>query len=561
MTTADSANATTEPDLDKIEAAIADARARQDWPMLVDQLDLKARQVEQSAAEVAEFAKIVFNHIDAPRAAAMTRRAIRMDPDNVDYRFQLADIYYDQKRYPEAKSVFADALAVAPDNMDAKRRLAQVLQEEDPNSEEAEALLREVIENNPTDIRAMMQLGAICAGKKARYPEAEEIFGNVLEIAPDAPSALHNYGLLKRFQGDLETAETYLRRACETEPEESDFAFSLGTCYLFMHDLEKALEWFAKAVEINPDNNAAQVYIAFALFHQGKIRDGWAQYERRLALDVFKPMDYGRPRWEGEDLDGNTLLILPEQGMGDNIQFIRYASQAAERNGQVVVVTHYNLVPLFTSVKGVRAVEASAVGARNFHRYIPLLSLPYVLETDENNIPGDVPYLSAPQDKAAAWKEKLGAYDGLKVGLCWRGNPRHVNDQFRSSSLAEMSQLLDIDGVSFFSLHKDRPDFETELPDGLIDIGSGFEDFGDTAGAMEALDLVISVDTSVCHLAGALARPTWIMLARGPDFRWGLTSETTPWYPTAKLFRQATLGDWSDVFARMSKELRALAKA
>lgn len=538
--------------------AVSEAELRGDWQEADKYFSALKAHVEFDPEMIARHAQVIFNMGDIARAATMTRRALRRSSGDAKLQLQLGKIYAVQERFQAAEEQFRAAIAVDPDNIEAKRRLALALQHSGKEAEEAELLVKEVVAAAPDDLQAWLQLGALFANLDNRYEDAEAAFARALEIDPTSSSALHNYGLLKRFQGDLVGAEKYLKKACEEHPSEADFPFSLGICYLFIEDIEKALECFERAIQLNPKKKPAHVYKAFALFHLGRFDEAWREYEYRLDLKELQDANYARPRWHGEDMTGLPLLLLPEQGMGDNIQFIRYAETAAARGVRVIVITHKSMLRLFQSLKGVDVVVNSIPEAKNFHRYSPLMSLPLVFGTAAEDVPQNVPYLNAPEDLITTWHERLSSYPGLKVGLCWRGNPRHVNDKFRSSSLGEMTTLLDMPGCTFFSLHKDRPKDEQELPAGLIDIGTDFEDFADTAAAMDALDLVISVDTSVCHVAGAIGCSTWTLIARGPDFRWGLNVETTPWYPTMKLYRQEVLGDWSPVYARMREDLKAL---
>lgn len=545
-------------DIHSLEAALSEAERTSNWTEADRIYNLLKSLVDVDPAFTAAHAKIIFNMGNDAKAATMTRRALRRAPDDITIALQLANIYASQKRTDAAEEQYRRVLTAEPDNVEAMRRLALQLQESGKDPKEAEALVERVVAIVPDDVQAWLQLGALRANENHRYEAAEHAFSKALELAPDTASALHNYGLLKRFQGELDEAVTYLERACELYPQESDFSFSLGSCYLYMEDMETALKWFDKAIEIDPKNNPAQVYKSFALFHLERYDEAWKQYEKRLELKEFVDANYERPRWHGEEISGMPLLLLSEQGMGDNLQFVRYAETAAERGARVIVMTHKPLIRLFQSLKGVDSVVNGIPEARNFHRYSPLMSLPLAFGTAPEEIPDNVPYLRAPEDLIESWRERLSAFSGFKVGLCWRGNPRHVNDKFRSSSLKEMSALLDISGCTFFSLHKERPEDEQVLPDGMIDIGSDFDDFADTAAAMDALDLVISVDTSVCHVAGAVGCKTWTLIARGPDFRWGLNSDKTPWYPTMTLYRQGILGNWSDVYENMREDLTAL---
>jgi Flp pilus assembly protein TadD len=540
---------------------VENAEAVGNWPEAKDAYDELAALVDRHPAFITRHAIAVMHAGDPARAATMTRRAARMAPDDPGILLQLGKIYVAQKRNAEAEKTFRKVLELAPDSVEGLRRLAQTIQMVQAGHGEAEELLLRASELDPEDVGVWQQLGAIYGNYPERYDEAEAAFQRALSIEPNLPSSYHNLGLLRRFRADLDEAEKLIRKAVAHSPNDSGFAFSLGSCLMFKEEMQESLQWFQKSAELDDANTAAKVYAAFAMFLLGRMRDGWVQYEKRLALNELKDLNYSRPRWDGAPLEGKTLLLLREQGYGDNLQFVRYAEMAAERGGEVILLALPPLLRLFKSVRGVSFVTPATPEPKYFHRYCPLMSLPYVFETDENSVPAEVPYLSAEPTDVEAWRKRLEPYPGLKVGIAWRGNPQHTNDRFRSTSLEEMSRLLDIPGVTFFSMVMNRPAHEDQLPDGLVDISDGFNDFADTAAAIENLDLVITVDTSICHLAGALARPVWTMLARGPDFRWGLEGTTTPWYPTMTLYRQTVFGQWSDVYDRIEADLRAMAEA
>lgn len=536
------------------EAAFKEGR----WADAENHFSILHKNIKDNPELIARYALAVINNGDPARAATLTRRALRMSPDDISIKVQLGKIYIEQKRMADAGRVFAEVVELEPDNPEAVRGLTRTLIESKENYAEAERMLKRACELAPDDVALWLQLGAIYSNNKSTYVEAERVFLHVLEQAPRSPSGLHNYGLLKRFQGELDIALEYLLRAIEVYPNDTNFAFSVGSCYYFMEDMPNALKWFERAIEIESLNTAAHVYRAFCYLLDGRMKEGWHLYDKRLKLDELKHSKISRPRWDGSPMNGETLLLIAEQGMGDNLQFIRYAEMVAEKGGTVIVLTHRPLERLFKSLKGVAHVTTGIPEPKHFHRFCPLMSLPAAFGTAEESVPANVPYLHADVGLIEAWREKLSSYGAFRVGICWRGSSGHVNDYFRSSSLEEMSCLFDVDGVTFFSLHTERPDFEQDLPAGVVDIGKDFGDFADTAAAMENLDLIISVDTSVCHVAGAIGRPVWTMIPRGPDFRWGLKGESSSWYPSMRLFRQTKLGDWPGVYARIREALQEL---
>jgi len=537
--------------------ALKNAEAAKQWEE-VDRLYWQLAETTERTAEIIAKHAIAVEHTgDTARAATMTRKALRLDPQNIDYYVQLGKLYLRLEWNTDAEKCLRKAHEIEPDDFEVLRRLAQSIQHTPEQRPEAEQLLRHAMEIHGDHTALWQQLGAVVANDSRRHAEAEHAFRRALDLLPGVPSTLHNLGLLCRQQGRLDEAEQYLLQAFEADPGNSGFAFSLGLCYYYMENMDKALEWCRKAVALDQKNTAARVYCAFCLFMLGKMREGWEEYEKRLKLTELKFLNYSRPRWDGTPLNGERILLIAEQGLGDNMQFVRYAEMVAERGGEVILVAMDAQERLFKTVNGVSMVLPGVTAPKYFHRFISLMSLPFVFGTTEETVPANVPYVHSQPEDVEKWKPRILSRPGFRVGIAWRGNPQHVNDFFRSSSLEEMAQLLRIEGTAFFSLMKTRPEFEQDLPDGLEDIGSEFEDFADAAGAYDLLDLIISVDSAPCHLAGALGRPVWTMLPRGSDFRWGLTGDTSPWYPTMKLYRQNTLGDWSVVYDEMTRDLKA----
>jgi len=547
-------------DLDNLSNAIRNAEIFENWEDADRLYKQLARFCERDAEMIARHAIAVQKAGDTARAATMTRKALRLEPDNIELQIQLGKLYLELKRYADAEKYFRQAYKVDPDHFEVLRRLAQTLQQEPENRPEAEKLLRHALEIHGDHVAVWQQLGAIVGNDRSRQAEAEFAFRRALDLVPGIPSTLHNLGLLCRLQGRLEEAEDYLLQAFEGDPTNSGFAFSVALCYYNMEKMENALEWCRRSAELDPKNTAAKVYVAFCLFMLGRMREGWEEYEKRLDLNELKGLNYQRPRWDGSPLDGQTVLLLSEQGYGDNLQFVRYTEMVAEKGGNVILVAMDAQERLFETAPGVSMVLPGLTAPKHFHRFSSLMSLPHIFGTTLETIPANVPYLHARAEDIEKWRPRIMARPGFRVGIAWRGNPQHVNDRFRSSSLEEMSRLFAIEGVSFFSLMTTRPDHEQELPVELEDIGPDFEDFADAAGAYELLDLVVTVDSAPCHLAGALGRPVWTMLPRGSDFRWGMSGRTTPWYPTMTLYRQNTLGYYTDVYERLERDLKAAAE-
>jgi hypothetical protein len=259
--------------------------------------------------------------------------------------------------------------------------------------------------------------------------------------------------------------------------------------------------------------------------------------------------------WSGEDIGGRRLLLHAEQGFGDTIQFARYAPLAAARGADITLAVQPPLVPLLTGLPGV-AVIADRDPLPPFDRHCALLSLPRVFATTLDTIPGGVPYIAAPADRVAAWTPRLPR-DGVRIGLAWSGHPANTKDHERSIPFAQLAPLLAVTGTRFVSLQKDvrAADADAFQQCSILDLGPDLRDFADTAAVIARLDLVITVDTAVAHLAGAMGKPVWVLLPRTPDFRWLIDRDTSPWYPSARLFRKAGADGWGAVIARVAAAL------
>jgi hypothetical protein len=269
--------------------------------------------------------------------------------------------------------------------------------------------------------------------------------------------------------------------------------------------------------------------------------------------------NFVQPSWLGEGaLDGRTVLLHAEQGLGDTLQFVRYAPLVARRGARVLLEVQPPLLPLLSGFEGVASVLAQGTKLPAFDLHCPLLSLPLAFGTEIDSIPAKIPYIGVSDSRRAKWRERLGAREMPRIGIAWAGSTAHRNNAKRSLALAQFASLLSTPGVEFVSLQKELSEPDAGLlPDfgNVLQLGEELADFADTAAVIERLDLVISADTSVAHLAGAIGKPVWILIPLAPDFRWLLAREDSPWYPTARLFRQQRLGDWNSVLGRVRTAL------
>src|ERR1700722_7268401 len=370
-----------------------------------------------------------------------------------------------------------------------------------------------------------------------------------------------------RRLGREEQALPWFDRALEIRPNvlaaRSNKSFALSQ----LHRFTDAIAVYDEVEAADPGKAEADLYASLVHLLTGNFELGWAGREARTKLSnpQIIRLEFSQPRWLGKErIDGKTILLHTDEGLGDAIQFLRYAPMVAALGARVVVVVPDAVCPLLSRLEGVsQCIPLSETALPAFDLYCPLTSLPLAFGTRLDTIPSTTPYLSARAESLPAWEARLGAHDGLRVGLVWSGNPKHRNDYNRSMPLSMLAPILDV-GARFLSLQKDpRPDDKAFLlarPE-IIDHTAELTGFAETAALISCLDLVITVDTSVAHLAGALGCPTWILLPHTPDWRWLLDRDDSPWYPSARLFRQDETRDYTSVVARVRHELVKLVAA
>lgn len=466
---------------------------------------------------------------------------------------------------------------------------------------DAERDYRAALSGDPQMVEAYYNLGLLLQ-ELGRRDEAVGCYRRALEIRPDFPAAWNNLGTAHLEQKDFESAAAAFTRALALEPGWADAVYNLGTTrhrqartaealelYLralelnpqafkacnnigkALHDqgaLDEAIAWYRRALAIRGDYAEARFNLATANLLAGNLRAGWPDYEWRFARDDWRrvyPYRIDKPRWRGEPFAGRTLYVHGEQGFGDVLQFVRYLPAAKARGGTVIFETRRALLPLLKHAAGAdRVVTPPENGAPHpeCDFVAPLLSLPGIFGTTLETVPAEVPYLFADPQSARRWEARIGGAE-LRVGLVWAGT---AMDPRRACPLAWFTPLTRLPGVRFYGLQK-GPEAERlkreGLPEGMVleNLGEEFEDFADTAAAIEPLDLVIAIDTAVAHLAGAMGKPVWLLLAAVPDWRWQLAGETSPWYPTMRLFRQERSGEWGAPLTRLARRLEELAGA
>ena len=397
------------------------------------------------------------------------------------------------------------------------------------------------------------RLGQACAAE-ASYDEA-------LRLDIDYADAWTNLGNLRRDRDDLPGALGAFQHAMRRAPASPEPAYNLGVAleHFGLHD--GALAAFEAAIECDASHVDAHWNSALGLLRAGRFAEGFREYEWRFRRGEVAPRDCAQPVWDGSPLEGRTILVWAEQGFGDALQFLRFVPAVARRGGRVVLEVMDGLQGLASRLEGVAAVTVRGVEPPAFDTHVALMSLPHVLGL--GSVLENAPYLRACGTRAAPWRARLAAHGHapgreLAIGLVWAGNPALRNSRERSPGFDAVRPLLDIPGVRAFSLQKGagRADLAgATLPPHFVDLDAAIADFDDTAAAIAGLDVVVTCDTAVAHLAGALGKPVFVMLPHAPDWRYGLDPHASAWYPTMRLFRQYARGDWTDVLARISHAL------
>ena len=332
----------------------------------------------------------------------------------------------------------------------------------------------------------------------------------------------------------------------------------MGFVLYGLGELAEAVDCFRRLLALQPESAEAKVNLGLIHLLQGNLAAGWAEYEHRWEIGVGDERTFLQRKWKGEALKGDRILLYAEQGLGDTMQFIRYVPLVAAHGGDVLLEVQPALRGLLGGMDGASRVISRGEPLPEFAWQCPLMSLPLAFGTRMETIPAEVPYIHPDPARVEVWKQRLGRR-GPRIGLAWAGNPSHPRDRLRSIPLEQLAPLTRVAGTTFYSLQfgagaEQMKQLSTDVT--LIDLGEELKDFANLAAIVANLDLVISIDSSVAHLAGAMGKPVWILLNKGCDWRWFLDREDSPWYPTARLFRQRVPGDWEEVVKRVEQELR-----
>ncbi len=485
--------------------------------------------------------------------------ALKINPQAPDAWINLANVLHALKRDSEALDCLDRALALRPGDVNALENRGNALLALD-RPQDALACFNEVLTRNPRHGDALRERGVALASL-GRTDEALADFDAALVLMPRHPGALYNRGNVLLDLGRYADALAAFDGALAAAPNHVQAWNNRGRALQALNRHAEAIASFDKAIALQKDYADAHFNRALSLLTLGDLPHGFAQYEWRWKRSgmIDTRRGYGKRLWLGEyPLARKTILLHAEQGLGDTIQFARYASLLARSGATVVLEVQPELKTLLAGLDGVTSCHARGEALPAYDVHCPLGSLPLALKTGPSSIPADIPYLRADEARIAKWRARIEALPGKRVALAWAGNVSHANDRNRTIDLTLLEPLFALEDVSFLSIQRELRGDDAELlarHANVSHLGGDLSDMADTAAVAALADLSISVDTSVVHLAGALGRPVWVMLPFAPDWRWTLTCDSSPWYPQARLFRQPALGDWPSLLATLRAEL------
>jgi len=498
-------------------------------------------------------------------ALASYARALALQPHYVEAHVNRANTLASLGRIPDAIAAYRQALALRPHFPPAERGLAAALQtlchaaqhqHQAANHAQAADLCRQVLAVAPNHAEALNLLGVIACENDHSAQGAALIRRAIASNGTIANYHANLAGALTQL-GQFEAAITTCQHALTLAPNHPGALNTLGAARSALGQYPQATATLRQAIAANPANPEAHFNLAGVLLSQGDLVNGWQEYEWRWQSDYFRNhlRGFAQPQWRGEPAAGQTLLIHAEQGMGDSLQFCRYAPLVAARGLRIILEVPAPLVRLLRSLTGVHQVIARGDPLPPFDLHCPMLSLPLAMGTTLDTIPASIPYLHPAPVEIATWSARLPSA-APRIGLVWAGSPAlPAMDTRRSLPPAILAPLFDVPGLHFISLQKDGPAMPVALP--LLNLMPDITDYADTAALIANLDLVIAVDTSVLHLAGALGKPVWLLDRFAPCWRWILGRNDSPWYPSLRIYRQTQPGDWSPVLAAVCADLQS----
>lgn len=498
---------------------------------------------------------------DLDRSLAACREALRLRPDWPEVHLERGMCLVRQGKTVEAMEAYQEALRINPRFSEAHNNRG-VLLEDQGKYADAIAHFRQAIQLNPQSTEGHSNLGVALAALN-QFDEAIACYREALRLRCDSAEAHNNLGNALRALGRFEEAMAHFREALRIRPDYAEAFNNLGIVLVYQGQVDEGAACYNRALELKPDYADAHLNRSLVWLAVGDWARGWKEYEWRWKGKKLQPeRNFPEPRWDGTSLAGKTLLLYAEQGLGDTLQFVRYAPLLQQRGARVVFECPKSLLKILARTPGIDQVVEQGQALPPFDFHAPLLNLPALLGTTLNSVPVSIPYVFPDPEAVERWRRELAGMKGFRVGIAWQGNPQYRNDRHRSVPLAHFAVLGKIPGVTLISLQKGPGTDQLEAAAGKFevhDLGRRLDEeagpFMDTAAVMKNLDLVITSDTAIPHLAGALGVPVWMATPFSPDWRWLREREDCPWYPTMRLFREPALGSWDVVFRRIADEL------
>jgi Flp pilus assembly protein TadD/ADP-heptose:LPS heptosyltransferase len=500
-------------------------------------------------------------------ALQVLNRAAESDPTCAELHHDIGLTLADLGRHQPARAAYEEALSLKEEFPEALNNLG-VLCETLGDLEAAERYLRKAIAVRPTAADGHNNLGVVLAAA-LKFDESIAAYRRALALAPDSAAALNNLGNALRSNGELEEAQVVLREAIRLRPDYAEAYNNLAIVYVQLGKPDLAMECYNQALYFWPDYPEAHMNRSLDWLAIGEFEKGWTEYEWRWCGKAMRPKNLGKPRWDGSPPDGKRILVHYEQGIGDSFQFVRYFSKLKQLGATVYFEGQKPIGPVLERTPGLDAFIRSGVDSRpEFDLHVPLLSLPGIFNTTLDDVPTNVPYIFPKPELVEAWRARFADRpEAIRIAIGWQGNPEYRGDRQRSIPLKHFRWIADIPNVELISIQRG---FGTEQLEEcqktfsittLDDVDTKNGAFMDTAAIMKAVDLVITSDTAVAHLAGAMGVPVWVVLPTAADWRWMSDREDCPWYPTMRLFRQSSAGNWDEVFRRVATAVEQRAGA
>ncbi|MBL1174304.1 FkbM family methyltransferase [Pantanalinema sp. GBBB05] len=482
------------------------------------------------------------------------QHAVTLNPSYANAHHNLGAVLFKQNRLEEAIPYYQQAIALMPEHVNARNSLGIALLRLG-ELETAKEQFATAIAIKPDYASAHDNLGTVLQ-RQGELEAAIEHYRQAIALKPNCANAYSNLGAALKEQGKLTESIACYQEAIRLQPDHADAYNNYGGTLVEQGKFHEAIDCYEQAIHYRSDYADAHLNLGIILLTLGDFHRGFTEYHWRWQTKQCPDLRYPQALWDGDDLHGKVVLLTAEQGFGDTLQFVRYAPLVAQRGGHVVIACQKPLLRLLNTIGGIdRCVDRDRVDVQT-HLHCPLLDLPLILGTTLETIPAQVPYFQVPPSRV---KLPGNGQDAFKVGIAWAANPSSSTAGKRSCRLNDFLSLLELPQVVLYSLQKDCPEADRPLltaQERMSDLSDQLQDFGDTAAAIAQLDLVISVDTAVAHLAGALGKPVWTLLSYVADWRWLLDRPDSPWYPTMRLFRQPQPGDWQTVFQHIMTALQ-----